>query len=127
MEIPRDNKHVSLILRGNKLLAIGTNIRKSHPITQKLGYKFPWMHSELNAVLKCQERTKLTLINARFNRFGQMGFARPCKCCLPWCMVVFDQIHYTTEDTGIVTLNTEITDIKPLNVATIQTALRAKS
>ena len=37
LQIPRNKKHVSLILRKGKLLSIGTNAFKGHPMATKIG------------------------------------------------------------------------------------------
>lgn len=96
--IPRTKKHVSLIIRKGRLLAMGTNAFKGHPMASKLGYRFGEQHSELNAFLKCSHKDKLTLINIRFNKNEQMRMARPCALCLPWCSALFDEIYYTCPD-----------------------------
>lgn len=98
LDIPRTKKHVSLILRKGRLLAVGTNAFKGHPIASKIGYRFGEQHSELNAFLKCSQKDRLTLINVRFNKDEQMRMARPCCLCLPWCSAVFDEIYYTCPD-----------------------------
>lgn len=98
LDIPRTKKHVSLILRKGRLLAVGTNAFKGHPIASKIGYRFGEQHSELNAFLKCSEKDRLTLINVRFNKEGHMRMARPCSLCLPWCSALFDNIYYTCPD-----------------------------
>ena len=106
LDIPRQKKHVSLILHKNQIVSVGMNKFKTHPKAHKIGYRFGEMHSELDAFQKIQKKyrgKKLQLINVRFNRFGQMRMARPCVLCMPWCLEVFDEIYYTTDD-GIVKL-----------------------
>jgi hypothetical protein len=71
---------------------------KTHPLARKYGYLFDEMHSELDAFRKCGNKQGLELWNFRFNRFGQERISRPCTKCLPWCIEVFDCIHYTTGD-----------------------------
>ena len=97
-DIPRSKKHVSLILRKGKILSVGTNAFKGHPIARKIGYRFEEQHSELNAFLKCSEKDKLSLINIRFNKSSEMRMARPCSLCLPWCTAIFEHIYYTCPD-----------------------------
>jgi len=98
LNIPRTKKHVSLIVRRGKVLAVGTNAFKGHPLATKIGYRFGEQHSELNALIKCSQRRKITLINVRFNKNNQMRMARPCPLCLPWCVNLFDEIYYTCPD-----------------------------
>jgi hypothetical protein len=101
LDIPRTKKHVSLIVRKGRLLAVGTNVFKGHPIASKIGYRFGEQHSELNAFLKCSQIDRLILINVRFNKDQQMRMARPCALCMPWCSALFEEIYYTCPD-GIV-------------------------
>jgi deoxycytidylate deaminase len=98
LQIPRAKKHVSLIVRKGKVLATGTNNFKGHPAAASLGYRFSEMHSELNAFLKCSEKSRLTLINLRFNAQEEMRMSRPCALCLPWCAAIFEEIYYTCPD-----------------------------
>jgi hypothetical protein len=98
MEVPRKKKHCSLILHGNRIVAWGTNRFKTHPMAVEHGYLFDEVHSELDAFIRCDLRDDLVLWNFRFNRKGEMRMARPCPKCLPWCMKVFDRIHYTTPE-----------------------------
>lgn len=97
MEIDRRKKHCSIILHKNRIVAVGTNKFKTHPLAVKHGYLFGEMHSELDAFLKCEKREDLELWNFRFNRFGQMRMSRPCPKCMPWCIKIFDRICFTTE------------------------------
>lgn len=98
LEVPRAKKHVSMIVRKGRLLAVGTNAFKGHPLASRLGYRYEEQHSELNALLRCSERDRLTLINVRYNRSGELRMARPCPLCLPWCCTLFDQIYYSCPD-----------------------------
>lgn len=108
LDIPRTKKHVSLIVRKGRVLAIGTNAFKGHPIASKIGYRFGEQHSELNAFLKCSQRDRLTLINVRFNKDQQMRMARPCALCLPWCSGIFEEIYYTCPDGFIRKLDSNV-------------------
>jgi hypothetical protein len=98
LEIPRRKKHCSIILHKNKIVAVGINRFKTHPLAVKHGYLFGEVHSELDAFLKCEKRDGLELWNFRFNTLGEMRISRPCPKCLPWCMKVFDNIYYTMND-----------------------------
>tara|TARA_B100001094_G_scaffold156014_1_gene150980 strand:- start:394 stop:777 length:384 start_codon:yes stop_codon:yes gene_type:complete len=103
-EIARPKKHVSLILRKKKIVSIGTNTIRTHPQAKKLGYRFGEVHSELDALLRYRgSKDGLSIINFRYNRFGDMRMSKPCCKCLPWCVALFDDIWYTT-NSGIVQL-----------------------
>ncbi len=98
MNIPRQKRHCSLVVCKNEIVSIGTNHFKTHPRAKKLGYRYDEMHSELDAFVKAPQKKNLSLYNFRFNRFGEMRIARPCKLCMPWCIAVFDKVYFTTPE-----------------------------
>jgi hypothetical protein len=102
--IDRPKRHCSVVIHKGKVLAVGTNQMKTHPLARKYGYLFDEMHSELDAFRKCDDKRGIELWNFRFNRFGQERISRPCPKCLPWCVEVFDHIYYTTGE-GISKMN----------------------
>jgi hypothetical protein len=107
LSIPRQKKHVSLILHKNKIVSVGTNSFKTHPKAKEIGYHFEEMHSELEAYQRVPfkiKKKKLTLVNVRFNRFGEMRMSRPCELCSPWCREIFNEIYYTTDE-GLVRMD----------------------
>ncbi len=104
VEIARPKKHVSIIVRKNEIVSIGTNNFRTHPKAKELGYRFDEVHSELDALLRYRgPKDNLKLINFRYNRFGDMRISKPCCKCLPWCVALFDDIWYTT-NSGIIKL-----------------------
>lgn len=99
LEIPRAKKHVSIIIRKNEIVSIGTNHFRTHPQAKRYGYRFDEVHSELDALLKYKGlKDNLRLINFRFNRFEEMRLSKPCCKCLPWCVAIFNDIWYTTNE-----------------------------
>ena len=97
LEISRPKKHVSIIVRKNEIVAVGTNNFRTHPMAKKYGYYFDEVHSELDALLRYRgPKDNLKLFNFRFNRFGDMRMSKPCCKCLLWCEAIFDDIWYTT-------------------------------
>ena len=101
LDIPRQKKHVSIIVHKHKIVSVGMNRFKTHPKAKQIGYMYEEMHSELDAFQKIEKRLlgkKLHLINIRFNQFGDMRMARPCELCMPWCVKVFHTIRFTTND-----------------------------
>ena len=104
LQIGRQKKHVSIIVRKNEIVSIGTNNFKTHPKAKKYGYRFDEVHSELDALLRYKgPKDNLKLINYRFNRFGMMRMSKPCCNCLQWCLALFDEVWYST-NTGMVNL-----------------------
>lgn len=101
MDIPRQKKHVSMILHKNRIVSIGRNYFKTHPKAHKLGYLYSEMHSELDAYRKIPRHLrdkKLTLVNVRMNVDGELRMSRPCEVCSGWCVEVFDKIYYTDNE-----------------------------
>lgn len=92
-----------MIIHKNNIVAVGINQFKTHPKAKEIGYRYDEVHSELDALLRCKQKKNLTLLNIRFNRFGEMRIARPCQLCMPWCKMIFDSIYYTTPN-GVVRL-----------------------
>lgn len=86
-------KHFSFICSGNKILSIGLNNSKTHPINLKFDYRnrqrdriseLVGTHSEINAVLKIGEKNCIgkTIINTRINRNNQIDLSKPCNGCM---------------------------------------------
>lgn len=101
--IDREKAHVSLIIRKNHLIAVGTNNWKTHPKTVEMGYMYPYLHSELDAFRKIKTpMDKLRLLNYRFSKTGKLGMAKPCKFCMPWCSQIFDMITYSNEEGRVI-------------------------
>ena len=97
LSVPRTFKHASLILRKGKVVSVGTNHHRTHPMAKKYGYRFDEVHSELDALLRYKgPKDGLTLVNYRVNRQGELRMAKPCNLCMPWCTAIFDQIYYST-------------------------------
>lgn len=101
MAMQRQKKHISIILYKKEIVSIGQNEYKTHPQSVKLGYKYPEMHSELDAFRKVPRslrNKKLVLLNFRFNRFGNYRNAKPCPICSKWCKDIFHDVYYTTDE-----------------------------
>ena len=104
LEIPRPKKHVSIIVRKNEIVSMGTNNFRTHPTAKKYGYRFDEVHSELDALLRYRgPKDNLVLINYRFNRFGYMRMSKPCCMCLPWGSAIFNEMWHSTNE-GMVSL-----------------------
>jgi hypothetical protein len=102
----RNYNHVSIIALDNRVLSIGTNKRKTHPMAMKYGYRNCELHSELDALLKVPQYLRsedLKLINFRFGPKGDMKLSKPCAKCLPWCINTFAEIYYSIPN-GLVQL-----------------------
>ena len=105
LEVSRRKKHVSIILRKNEIVSVGTNTLRTHPKAKELGYRFDEVHSELDALLRYKgPKDNLKLLNFRFNRFKDMRMSKPCCKCLPWCIALFQNVWYSTNE-GMKMLN----------------------
>lgn len=93
-------KHVSLIFNKKDLIAVGTNVRKTHPQAKAVGYMFDQRHSELDALIRVprNNRNNLLLINYRFNKRGELRLSKPCKYCEPWVKQSFKEILFSTNE-----------------------------
>ncbi len=85
-------RHFSFILDRNRIISIGMNSTKTHPMNLKYNYvnknkekisDIVGTHSELNAVIKLGEEdcSKLTLVNTRINRNNLLDNSSPCSGC----------------------------------------------
>lgn len=100
--INRQFKHISFITNHQwHIIALGTNRLKTHPMMVQLGYPTNQLHSELDAFNKLSyndKKKRLNLVNFRLGKNGELRLSKPCKYCLPWCITVFEEIYYTTEN-----------------------------
>ena len=85
-------RHFSFILDRNRIISIGMNSTKTHPLNLKYNYvnkdnksisDIVGTHAELNAVIRLGEEdcSKLTLINTRINRNNMLDYSAPCSGC----------------------------------------------
>lgn len=103
-------KHFSFIYSKNKLLSIGINSPKTHPINLKYNYinkqkdkisHIVGTHSEMSAVLKlginsCED---LIIINTRINRKNEIDYSKPCNGCMEMLKELrFSKIFYTNKE-----------------------------
>jgi deoxycytidylate deaminase len=94
-------RHFAFILNKNKIISIGKNSKKSHPINQKYGYfDGSGLHAEACAVIKSGkvDHTKNTLVTFRIDRNDNLAMGKPCKHCQKLLKDVdFKEIYYTNE------------------------------
>jgi deoxycytidylate deaminase len=79
-------KHISFLLEGNKIISAGFNQGfKTHPIGKLNQHRFDNTHAELAAIIKTRWRIdklgKLTLVNLRFLKDGNLSMSKPCIPC----------------------------------------------
>lgn len=76
------HRHVSFLVVRNKIISIGTSRRVTHPLAHKYGYKYAYIHSELD----CIKNVKVvpngaTLVNVRISIDGTIRLSAPCDIC----------------------------------------------
>ena len=82
-------KLVALVVRGNELVSVGWNQKKSHPLQKRFSSNPEriFLHAEVDAIIKGFRRGTLEdcdLIIARVKRDGPdwvSGLAKPCEGC----------------------------------------------
>jgi deoxycytidylate deaminase len=103
-------KHFSFIYEKNKIISIGINNSKTHPLNLRYNYinkqkskisHIVGTHSEMKAVIKSGLSVfqNMTIINIRINRKNKIDYSCPCNGCLEMLMDLnFSKIYYTTKD-----------------------------
>jgi deoxycytidylate deaminase len=100
-------RHFSFILDRNRIISIGLNSPKTHPLNLKYNYvnknnekisNIVGTHSELSAVIRLGEEdcSKLTLVNTRINRNNMLDFSAPCNgCCDMIQQLNFKNVYFS--------------------------------
>jgi len=100
-------RHFSFILDRNRIISIGLNSLKTHPLNLKYNYvnknnekisDIVGTHSELSAVIKLGEEdcSGLTIVNTRINRNNQLDYSAPCRgCCDMIQQLNFKNIYFS--------------------------------
>jgi deoxycytidylate deaminase len=94
-----DHKHHkigSVIVRGSKIISVGTNKIKTHP---KSTHPHRSLHSEMAAILLAKQDLKeCALYVFREIKNGTLALSRPCEYC--WQMITesgIKKVHYTID------------------------------
>lgn len=108
-EITSDSKHVSFILKKNKIVSFGINkSTQTHPLASKLNCRFGTIHSELSAILRAKRTNdfeNVILVNVRLSssslRLGQpiLRNSKPCPSCQRLILAnpEIKKVYYTTD------------------------------
>jgi deoxycytidylate deaminase len=108
-EIESDSKHVSFILKRNKIIGFGINkSNQTHPLADKLKCRFGTIHSELSAILRAKKSSdfhNVTLVNVRLSAasltLGKpiLRNSKPCPSCQKLILAnpEIKQVFYTTD------------------------------
>lgn len=85
----RSSRHAAAVVYKKKILAIGHNKRKSHPIELKF-QKIPgaiFLHAEKDAIIKTMNRygdqilQHCSIYVLRVMKNGSLGYSKPCESC----------------------------------------------
>lgn len=103
-------RHFSFILERNRIISIGLNSLKTHPLNLKYKYvnknnqsisNIVGTHSELSAVIRLgkEDCCGLTIINTRINRNNKLDFSAPCSgCCDMISQLNFKNVYFSDEN-----------------------------
>lgn len=80
-------RHFAFILNKNKILKIGINRQKTHPILKNRKYNYGhWtkLHAEADAVIKSGEidQSNNKMLTFRFDSSNNLNIGKPCKFCM---------------------------------------------
>jgi tRNA(Arg) A34 adenosine deaminase TadA len=106
LELVPDQKfwHFSFIVERNKVLSFGWNkMSKTHPYALRHGYKFGFLHSEVDAVKNFPgtpaELSHCSLVNIRISKQGKVVLSKPCPCCTKLLIGLdFKEVLYSQDD-----------------------------
>jgi deoxycytidylate deaminase len=90
----RNHKLGSVIVRGSKVVSVGTNRVKTHP---RSTHPFRSLHSEMAAILLAkQDLNDCEIYVYRETKEGIPALARPCVYCFPFIRESgIKKIHYS--------------------------------
>lgn len=107
------SKHVAFLFKGNKIVAVGVNSNRTHPLAKKLkAARYTESQcAELNACLKVGLNHRdeipnfgmLTMIVVRVKKCGMLGMSKPCVGCqhlIKQCG--FKSVYYSDESENII-------------------------
>jgi len=103
-------RHFSFIVHKKRVLSIGFNSPKTHPINLKYNFvnkknvpinDLVGTHSELSAVIKlgAEDCNGLVMVNTRINRNNAIDFSMPCSGCQSFLKTLnFKKIYYSDKN-----------------------------
>lgn len=111
LNFERRTSHVAFLVKKSKIVHIGVNLAKSHPITMEheyQEYQHTGVHAELNVCIKSGKENlrKYKLVVIRINRHNKMTNSKPCLGC-QGIINQFDvgEVWYSTDEGSFEKLN----------------------
>jgi deoxycytidylate deaminase len=93
----KHHKIGSVIVRGGKVISVGTNNIKTHP---RSTHPFKSLHAEMAAILLAKQDLKdCELYVFREIKNGKLALSRPCEYC--WELIYasgIKEVHYTVNE-----------------------------
>jgi deoxycytidylate deaminase len=93
--------HVAVIFQRNKILSIGQNSFKTHPIAKKFGHRNYATHAELSSIIRhgLDDCSGLSLAVLRIGRNNKLTMSKPCLCCQNVIKSVgLSKVYYTNKN-----------------------------
>lgn len=94
-------RHFAFILNKSRIISIGKNSKKSHPINEKYGYfQGSGLHAEACAIIRSGDvnHSRNTLVTFRIDRNNKVAMGKPCKHCQKLLKdVSFKEVYYSNE------------------------------
>ena len=81
------NIHFTFLVRNSRIITVGwNNPNKTHPFPAKVGYEYPYIHSEyaclkIASVMTRANFSRCFLVNIRIDKTGKINLSKPCKNC----------------------------------------------
>lgn len=111
LNFERRTSHVAFLVKKSKIVHIGVNLAKSHPMTMEHKYQehqHTGVHAELNVCIKSgkENLSKYKLVVIRINRHNKMTNSKPCLGC-QGIINQFDvgEVWYSTDEGSFEKLN----------------------
>ena len=92
--------HVAAIFQRNKILSIGQNSFKTHPLAQRFGHRNASIHAECSAIIRhgTEDCSGLNLAVLRIGRRNNLTSSCPCISCqnlISWTNI--RNVYYTNK------------------------------
>jgi len=105
---PFPEKHFSFICSRREIISWGMNGVKTSPLSLKLGYPFPLVHSEIASISKYpfhpETLSDKVILNIRLNNRGELRNSKQCSYCEPVLISFgFSKVYYSTNE-GVIQL-----------------------
>ena len=99
--------HTTFIIENKRIVSIGINNIKTHPLSLKYAYRDDQrsIHSELSAILKLgyEDCSDLTFVNVRLTKDLTVANSKPCQGCIDMLKQVgFKKLFYTANENSFI-------------------------